>query len=115
MSCLRSRNLLFAALFSAAVLTAVVIASKNPSDTPDLLSLSIPDLDEKLQECPFVQDLNAQRHAALPETSSLMKRIFAILFPAGPAVNSLLATAYISGPPSNSFPSPHFRTSRNPP
>lgn len=29
-----------------------------------------------------------------------MKRIFAIMFPAGPAINSLLATAYISGPPS---------------
>jgi zinc transporter 7 len=32
-------------------------------------------------------------------TSSLVERLFAILFPGGPAVNALLATLYISGPP----------------
>ena len=47
-----------------------------------------------------MQKLNHERLLNSPETSSLMKRIFTILFPAGPAVNSLLATAYISGPPS---------------
>ena len=47
-----------------------------------------------------MQDLNAAklaRHAAAP--SSLTTRLFAILFPGSPAVNALLATLYISGPP----------------
>lgn len=53
-----------------------------------------------------MQQLNADRRAVAPEASSLMKRVFGILFPAGPAVNSLLATAYISGPPSASLSLP---------
>jgi solute carrier family 39 (zinc transporter), member 7 len=46
-----------------------------------------------------VQDLNAYKLATRPETSSLTSRIFAILFPGSPAINALLATLYISGPP----------------
>jgi len=34
-----------------------------------------------------------------PTTSSLTSRIFSVLFPGSPAVNALLATLYISGPP----------------
>ena len=83
-------------LLCALALTLAVAANSTSSH----LELSIADLDHKLQECQFVQELNQQRLDALPETSSLMKRIFGILFPFGPAVNSLLATAYISGPPS---------------
>ncbi|KAI5793231.1 ZIP zinc transporter-domain-containing protein [Geopyxis carbonaria] len=63
------------------------------------LDLSTDEIDEKLQECPFVQQLNADRLTASPETSTMLKRVFAVLFPFGPALNSLLATAYISGPP----------------
>lgn len=47
-----------------------------------------------------MQELNAikqARHAQAP--SSLSTRLFAILFPGSPAVNALLATLYISGPP----------------
>jgi zinc transporter 7 len=84
----------------AALAAAAFAGSANSTEQRLLLELSIPDLDHKLQECAFVQDLNAARVAAAPETSSLMKRVFAFVFPAGPAVNSLLATAYISGPPS---------------
>jgi zinc transporter 7 len=47
----------------------------------------------------LVQDLNAYKLATSPETSSLTSRIFAILFPGSPAINALLATLYISGPP----------------
>ncbi|TGZ85478.1 putative ZIP zinc transporter [Ascodesmis nigricans] len=88
-------------LAAAVALAATVFAkdSKPVNSAPSLLSLTTAELDEKLQECPFVQDLNHERLAAQEETSSLMKRIFAIMFPAGPAINSLLATAYISGPP----------------
>jgi zinc transporter 7 len=46
-----------------------------------------------------VQDLNAYKLATSSATSSLTSRIFAVLFPGSPAVNALLATLYISGPP----------------
>ncbi len=46
-----------------------------------------------------MQDLNAYKLATSPKTSSLTSRIFAVLFPGNPAVNALLATLYISGPP----------------
>jgi zinc transporter 7 len=94
------RKLLSLCLAVLAGAALVGSASSASAASQSLLELSIPDLDHKLQECTFVQDLNAARIAAAPETSSLMKRVFAFLFPAGPAVNSLLATAYISGPPS---------------
>jgi zinc transporter 7 len=47
----------------------------------------------------LVQDLNDYKLATSPQTSSLTSRIFAVLFPGSPAVNALLATLYISGPP----------------
>jgi len=46
-----------------------------------------------------VQDLNNYKLATSPQTSTLTSRIFAVLFPGSPAVNALLATLYISGPP----------------
>lgn len=52
-----------------------------------------------LKECPLVQDLNTYKLATSPQTSTLTSRIFAVLFPGSPAVNALLATLYISGPP----------------
>lgn len=46
-----------------------------------------------------MRDLNAHKVATSPVTSTLTSRIFAVLFPGSPAVNALLATLYISGPP----------------
>lgn len=46
-----------------------------------------------------MQDLNTYKLATSPQTSTLTSRIFAVLFPGSPAVNALLATLYISGPP----------------
>lgn len=46
-----------------------------------------------------MQALNQQKVASNPTTSSLTSQIFAFLFPGSPAVNALLATLYISGPP----------------
>lgn len=51
------------------------------------------------QACSVVQDLNAQRAASAEDHSTLTSRLFALLFPGSPAVNALLATLYISGPP----------------
>ena len=44
--------------------------------------------------------MNAHKAASSPQTASYTARIFALLFPSSsPAINALLATAYISGPP----------------
>merc|ERR1711939_165198 len=64
-----------------------------------IATMSVPEIEDKLQECPLVQDLNTYKLATSPQTSSLTSRIFSILFPSTPAVNALLATLYISGPP----------------
>lgn len=55
------------------------------------------------QQCPLVQDLNRHKLASNPPSSSLASEVFSVLFPGTPAVNALLATLYISGPPSLSF------------
>jgi solute carrier family 39 (zinc transporter), member 7 len=51
------------------------------------------------QKCSVVQTLNAQKAADNPESSTLISKAFSMLFPGSPAVNALLATLYISGPP----------------
>ncbi|KAL4981074.1 ZIP zinc transporter-domain-containing protein [Aspergillus desertorum] len=61
--------------------------------------LSVSQIEEELQSCPLVESLNEHKRATSPQTTSLMSKIFSILFPGGPALNSLLATVYISGPP----------------
>ena len=52
------------------------------------------------KDCPIVQQLNIHKRATSPESSSWVSQIFEQLFPGSPAVNALLATLYISGPPS---------------
>lgn len=78
--------------------TAFVLAG---TVAPDMTaSLSLDGLDEKLQECTIVKQLNVEKaahHAA--EASSSMDALLAMLFPGGPAINAILATFYISGPP----------------
>lgn len=80
---------------------AFALASNIGGDGPNsIASLSLDGLDEKLQECSIVQQLNVEKaahHAA--EASSSMDALLAMLFPGGPAVNAILATFYISGPP----------------
>jgi zinc transporter 7 len=53
-----------------------------------------------VKECSIVQSLNADKLRNAPESASSTAKLFAVLFPSGsPAINALLATAYISGPP----------------
>ncbi|KAH7411494.1 Zinc/iron permease [Cadophora sp. MPI-SDFR-AT-0126] len=78
------------------VAIACVYAEKHAAS---IATMSIPELEDKLQECPLIQDLNTYKRATSPTTSSLTSRIFSILFPSTPAINALLATLYISGPP----------------
>ncbi|RDW69844.1 hypothetical protein BP6252_08864 [Coleophoma cylindrospora] len=75
---------------------AYVYAEKHAAS---IAAMSIPEIESQLQECPLVQDLNAHKLATSPQTSSLTSRVFAVLFPGSPAVNAILATLYISGPP----------------
>ena len=62
--------------------------------------LTVPEIELQLQSCPLVQELNKHKVASHSHTSSLTTRIIGILFPGSPAVNAILATIYISGPPS---------------
>ncbi|OTA93904.1 hypothetical protein M434DRAFT_395277 [Hypoxylon sp. CO27-5] len=84
-------------LFGLAFVSTVV--ARGSSGNASRASLSLDELGEKLQTCSIVQELNAQKLADGSETSTLTSQIFAVLFPGSPAVNALLATLYISGPP----------------
>ncbi|EAW11646.1 Zn(2+) transporter YKE4 [Aspergillus clavatus NRRL 1] len=87
---------LVAGLLLFTVLAAATADSQNKVSVGDL---SVAEIEEKLQECPLVEALNEHKRATSPPTASLMSRIFAVLFPGSPAVNAILATVYISGPP----------------
>ncbi|KAK3988535.1 major histocompatibility complex class I [Cladorrhinum sp. PSN332] len=60
--------------------------------------LTLEGIEEGLQECEIVQHLSALK-SAHPSPSGFTQKLFAYLFPGSPAVNALLATLYISGPP----------------
>ncbi|GAB7340323.1 hypothetical protein MBLNU457_6775t1 [Dothideomycetes sp. NU457] len=65
-----------------------------------LHELTAAEIEEQLQELPLVKSLNAQKAAESLQTSTITSRVFAVLFPSeNPAINSLLGTLYISGPP----------------
>lgn len=51
------------------------------------------------QECPIVESLNEQKRLAGTPQSSTVSRLLTFLFPGSPAINALLGTLYISGPP----------------
>ncbi|KAL5119604.1 hypothetical protein ACEQ8H_002450 [Pleosporales sp. CAS-2024a] len=95
----RNRSLLSLAIFLGVLAWNVAAAAvKGETGTP-VASLSANQIEEQLQQCPLVQALNQHKVTANPTTSSVTSQIFAFLFPGSPAVNSLLATLYISGPP----------------
>ncbi|EGR48048.1 uncharacterized protein TRIREDRAFT_63206 [Trichoderma reesei QM6a] len=98
-----ARRSTFAALAASCLfLLAASTAASHIKTTPAaaIESLSLEELDDQLQTCPVVQQLNAAKRAHFEASpSSLTSTLFAILFPGSPAVNALLATLYISGPP----------------
>ncbi|KAJ6131626.1 Zinc/iron permease [Penicillium sp. IBT 18751x] len=83
----------FALVVGCLMFSALAAAGARPGD------LSVAEIEEQLQNCPLVESLNEHKRATTPQTASLLSQIFAVLFPGSPAVNSLLATLYISGPP----------------
>ncbi|KAK2753493.1 hypothetical protein FQN54_007883 [Arachnomyces sp. PD_36] len=94
----RLQFILAVALFVFVARTGADIALSD-SDNVSIGDLSAAQIEDKLQECPLVQSLNEHKLASSPETAGPMARLFAVLFPASPAVNAVLATFYISGPP----------------
>ncbi|ESZ93831.1 ZIP Zinc transporter [Sclerotinia borealis F-4128] len=94
MSFFRPRHV--ALLLSIAI---VCVYAQGQGHATSVASMSLPEIEEQLQQCPLVQDLNVYKQIISPVTSTLSSRIFAVLFPSTPAVNALLATLYISGPP----------------
>ncbi|PGH12164.1 hypothetical protein AJ79_04458 [Helicocarpus griseus UAMH5409] len=88
------------ALFlTAVVLLAYLVAAESSAKGIPAGELTVPEIEEQLQECPLVRELNAHKVATSPQTTSFTSRLFAVLFPGSPAVNAILATIYISGPP----------------
>ncbi|KAK6599975.1 Histidine-rich membrane protein KE4-like protein 1 [Botrytis cinerea] len=83
----------------ALLFSIAVVCVYAQGHATSVASMSLPEIEEQLQQCPLVQDLNAYKQVTSPITSTLTSRIFAVLFPSTPAVNALLATLYISGPP----------------
>lgn len=103
--------LLFAGVVSAIVAEKVLssqVGNLNPTEIEDQLQVltclrlvrRVILTSDVLQQCSLVQDLNFYRRMNAPQTSSFTAQIFEVLFPYGPAINALLATLYISGPPS---------------
>lgn len=95
----RATRWLFLCLFAGLVLASQLKHPDHGKPAASFDSLSLEQLEEKLQTCHVVQELNAAKLAAAPDTSTLTSKIFAVLFPGSPAVNAILATLYISGPP----------------
>ena len=108
-------------LLSTVVLVAIAgsvvaknVAQLSATEIEDAIQVGIPSLGtyntggqeirtaetDCIKGCPIVRELNTHKRATSPETSSRISQIFEQLFPGSPAVNALLATLYISGPPS---------------
>ncbi|RJE26803.1 zinc transporter [Aspergillus sclerotialis] len=85
--------------FAVGILVFSALAAANPTEKTAIGELSTSQIEDELQKCPLVESLNVHKQATAPQTTSLTSRIFSILFPGSPAVNAILATIYISGPP----------------
>lgn len=96
------------ALVALAVLAFSFTASADTkaASTDIAFPIGSEELNDRLQGCDVVQALGQQKlrlrsgeggNGGAP--SSTTAKIFAVLFPGSPAVNALLATLYISGPP----------------
>ncbi|RAL02045.1 Zn(2+) transporter YKE4 [Aspergillus ibericus CBS 121593] len=84
------------ALIAGLVLFSALAVAHDAISVGDM---SVGQIEEELQNCPLVESLNEHKRAASPQTTSLTSKIFSVLFPGSPAVNAILATIYISGPP----------------
>lgn len=95
-------------VLALAVLAFSYTANADTKAAPTAIPfpISSEELNDRLQECNVVKALGQQKlrlhygeDGSGQATSSTTAKIFAVLFPGSPAVNALLATLYISGPP----------------
>ncbi|KAF5341754.1 hypothetical protein D9611_001817 [Ephemerocybe angulata] len=70
-------------------------AQKASPSTEAVLSV----YEKDIQECAPIQSLSALKEALEEDASPVMRKVFAVLFPFGPAWNSILGTFYISSVP----------------
>ena len=91
------RWLLCLTLFALAL---AVHARSSDEKKPNQEVFSPEGIEHALQQCSVVKQLNSRKLAAAPTEASWTSQLFAYIFPSSsPAINALLATAYISGPP----------------
>ncbi|EMC99048.1 hypothetical protein BAUCODRAFT_120341 [Baudoinia panamericana UAMH 10762] len=88
-------------LVVALALLGSVVAEVVPKVTESHVgSLSTQEIEEQLQQCPILESLAAHNAATKPVGSSPLQQAFRLLFPfTSPALNSMMGTLYISGPP----------------
>ncbi|KAK0193970.1 ZIP-like iron-zinc transporter [Armillaria mellea] len=86
------RSLLFAVLLLVVASIHALESTGNPSNDTIITVDSV-------HHCASVQQLSAIKIAAEDQESPIMRKIFAWLFPFGPAWNSVLGTFYISSVP----------------
>ncbi|EAU83077.2 ZIP Zinc transporter [Coprinopsis cinerea okayama7 len=93
----RSRSLLLLTL--AAALLAVVKVRGHTADVKSGTEAVLSVDEKELYECESLKKLGALKQALEDEQSPLLRQIFAVLFPFGPAWNAILGTFYISSIP----------------
>ncbi|KAL8935250.1 MAG: hypothetical protein Q9211_004790 [Gyalolechia sp. 1 TL-2023] len=74
-------------------------SSEKSFSTPQISQMSVSEIEDAVLQCPLVEELNRHKAATSPPTSSFTSKLFSVVFPGSPAVNALLGTLYISGPP----------------
>ncbi|CAN6665432.1 zinc transporter Yke4p [Trichomonascus vanleenenianus] len=81
-------------------------APKAPISVDDMTPLTYDNgvwnleaVEYRISQCDVVQEMTAMVHEEAHKHDSVIQRLFSALFPFGPGLNALLATAYISGPP----------------
>ncbi|KAJ7455250.1 ZIP-like iron-zinc transporter [Mycena galericulata] len=90
-------------ILALVVLTLAVLSSTktvlNSTDGGFMPGPEVPVYASEIQECLPVWRLSLLKAALEEEESPLMRKVFAVLFPFGPAWNSILGTFYISSVP----------------
>ncbi|KAK5136512.1 hypothetical protein LTR08_002856 [Meristemomyces frigidus] len=100
------RSPLVAVLALVLCLSTLTTAELDPkgaissTNAVNVSALSTHEIEEELQQCPLLVQLSAHAHSLTPDHPSRLQSAFTLLFPfSSPALNSLMGTLYISGPP----------------
>ncbi|TEB34574.1 ZIP-like iron-zinc transporter [Coprinellus micaceus] len=94
-----ARRILLGLALLVAIYTSEVLGKEASSGKPGATESILSVYENEIQQCPPIQSLSALKVALEDEESPVMRKVFAVLFPFGPAWNSVLATFYISSVP----------------